>query len=49
MHIDAKPEEVVTSALATADYISEQSPGASVYMLGGNWFKYCVNRSGTCH
>ncbi len=49
MHIDAKPEEVVTSALATADYISEQSPRASVYMLGGRSCNYCVNRSGTCH
>ena len=33
MHIDAKPDEVVTSALATADYISEQHPNATVYMI----------------
>ncbi|SUK87469.1 haloacid dehalogenase-like hydrolase [Staphylococcus aureus] len=48
MHIDAKPEEVVTSALATADYISEQSQGISIYVRW-EWFKYCVNRSGSCH
>lgn len=36
MGIDAKPNEVVTSALATAEYISEEAPGASVYMLGGS-------------
>ena len=33
MKIDAKPDEIVTSALATADYISEEHPNASVYML----------------
>ena len=39
MHIDAKPDEVVTSALATADYISEQHPNATVYMIGGHGLK----------
>ena len=29
MNINATANEVVTSALATADYISEKSPGAS--------------------
>ena len=46
MHIDAKPEEVVTSALATADYISEQSPGASVYMLGGSGLNTALTEAG---
>ncbi|SUM73045.1 TIGR01457 family HAD-type hydrolase [Staphylococcus hominis] len=36
MKIDAKPDEVVTSALATANYIAEESSQASVYMIGGN-------------
>ena len=36
MNIDAKPEEVVTSALATANYISDEKSDATVYMLGGN-------------
>lgn len=35
MGISATGNEVVTSALATADYIAEEHPGASVYMLGG--------------
>ena len=39
MGLDAKATEVVTSALATAEYISETSPGASVYMLGGTGLK----------
>src|SRR5699024_11297689 len=38
MGVDAKAEEVITSALATAEYISESSPGATVYMLGGSGF-----------
>ncbi len=36
MHIDAKPEEVVTSALATADYLQNNHQKTSVYMLGGS-------------
>ena len=32
MKIDAKPDEVVTSALATANYIAEENSQASVYM-----------------
>ena len=35
MNIDAKPEEVVTSALAR-NYISDEKSDATVYMLGGN-------------
>ena len=33
MKIDAKPDEVVTSALATTNYIAEENSQASVYML----------------
>lgn len=46
MNIDAKPDEIVTSALATADYISEQSPGASVYMLGGEGLHSALTEAG---
>ncbi|WP_210129469.1 TIGR01457 family HAD-type hydrolase [Staphylococcus sp. GDX8P66P] len=35
MGIDATADEVVTSALATAEYIADEQPGASIYMLGG--------------
>ena len=31
MNIDAKPEEVVTSALATANYIADEKSDATVY------------------
>ena len=31
-----KPEEVVTSALAATNYISDEKSDATVYMLGGN-------------
>lgn len=34
MGIEAKPEEVCTSSLAAARYVSEESPGASVAILG---------------
>ena len=46
MNIDATPDEIVTSALATADYISEQSPGASVYMLGGEGLHSALTEAG---
>lgn len=46
MQIDAKPDEVVTSALATADYISEEQPNASVFMLGGNGLKTALTDAG---
>ena len=46
MKIDAKPDEIVTSALATADYISEEHPNASVYMLGGNGLKTALTQAG---
>ncbi|RIO50252.1 TIGR01457 family HAD-type hydrolase [Staphylococcus pasteuri] len=46
MNIDATPDEIVTSALATADYISEQSSGASVYMLGGEGLHSALTEAG---
>ena len=46
MGLDAKATEVVTSALATAEYISETSPGASVYMLGGTGLKKALTSHG---
>lgn len=39
MHIDAKPEEIVTSALATANFIANKKANASVYMIGGSGLK----------
>lgn len=32
--IEAKPEEVITSALATAGYIKKENPNASIYVIG---------------
>ncbi|EHJ07600.1 TIGR01457 family HAD-type hydrolase [Staphylococcus simiae] len=46
MNIDAKPEEVVTSALATAEYIADQQSQASVYMLGGNGLETALTEAG---
>lgn len=46
MKIDANPDEIVTSALATADFISEEHPNASVYMLGGNGLKTALTEAG---
>ncbi|MCD8843506.1 TIGR01457 family HAD-type hydrolase [Staphylococcus gallinarum] len=46
MGLDAKATEVVTSALATAEYISEASPEASVYMLGGTGLKKALTSHG---
>ena len=36
MGFHTSSEHVITSAMATAGYISEASPGASVYMVGGS-------------
>ena len=46
MKIDAKPDEVVTSALATANYIAEENSQASVYMLGGNGLRTALTDAG---
>ena len=46
MNIDAKPEEVVTSALATANYISDEKSDATVYMLGGNGLRTALTEAG---
>lgn len=46
MGVDAKADEVVTSALATAEYISEESPGATVYMLGGSGLEKALTSHG---
>ncbi|MBI5974135.1 TIGR01457 family HAD-type hydrolase [Staphylococcus canis] len=37
--IEATPDEVITSAMATADYISQQQPNATVYMIGDDGLK----------
>ncbi|MGV3243508.1 TIGR01457 family HAD-type hydrolase [Staphylococcus sp. 11261D007BR] len=42
----AQPEEVITSAMATADYISENHPGASIYMIGDNGLKTALTDKG---
>ena len=44
MHIDAKPEEIVTSALATANFIANEKANASVYMIGGSGLTYSITR-----
>ncbi|MBO3066139.1 MULTISPECIES: TIGR01457 family HAD-type hydrolase [Staphylococcus] len=46
MGLVARADEVVTSALATAEYIAEESPGASVYMLGGSGLKHALTDKG---
>ncbi len=46
MGLVAQADEVVTSALATAEYIAEESPGASVYMLGGSGLKHALTDKG---
>ncbi len=43
--ISAQPQEVVTSAMATADYISGEHPGATVYMLGGTGLATALEES----
>ncbi|WP_251519299.1 MULTISPECIES: TIGR01457 family HAD-type hydrolase [Staphylococcus] len=46
MGIEAKEEEVITSALATAEYITELTPGASVFMLGGTGLSKALTDKG---
>lgn len=46
MNIDGKAEEVVTSALATAEVIAEEKPGATVYMIGGSGLKTALTEAG---
>lgn len=46
MNIDAKPEEVVTSALATANYIADEKSDATVYMLGGSGLRTALTEAG---
>lgn len=42
----SRPENVVTSAMATASYINEESPGASVYCIGGSGIKTALKEEG---
>lgn len=44
--IDARPAEVVTSAMATADYISSEKPHASVYMIGDTGLRTAISSAG---
>lgn len=46
MGIVAQADEVVTSALATAEFIEEESPGATVYMLGGSGLSNALTAHG---
>lgn len=46
MNIEAKPQEVVTSAMATADYIASGHPQASVYMVGGTGLESALKEAG---
>lgn len=46
MGINAKPQEVVTSAMATADYIATEKPGASVYMVGASGLETALKEAG---
>ena len=39
-------EHVITTAMATAGYISEESPGATVYMVGGTGLRKSLNEAG---
>lgn len=38
----AMPDNVVTSAMATASYIAEEHPGASVYVIGGTGIRQAL-------
>ncbi|REI28433.1 TIGR01457 family HAD-type hydrolase [Staphylococcus felis] len=40
--IEATPNEIITSAMATADYISEAHPNAKIYMIGDNGLKQAL-------
>ncbi|AVQ34465.1 TIGR01457 family HAD-type hydrolase [Staphylococcus muscae] len=44
--IEARPSEVVTSAMATADYISSEKPNASVYMIGDTGLRSALMSAG---
>ncbi|UXR78822.1 MULTISPECIES: TIGR01457 family HAD-type hydrolase [unclassified Staphylococcus] len=44
--IEARPAEVVTSAMATADYISSEKPNASVYMIGDTGLRSALTSAG---
>ncbi|WP_239720301.1 MULTISPECIES: TIGR01457 family HAD-type hydrolase [unclassified Mammaliicoccus] len=46
MGFNTSSEHVITSAMATAGYISEESPGASVYMVGGSGLKSSLSDAG---
>ncbi|EMB9449817.1 TIGR01457 family HAD-type hydrolase [Staphylococcus pseudintermedius] len=46
MAIDAKPQEVITSAMATADYIHGEKPGATVFMIGGSGLATALEEAG---
>nr|WP_263313901.1 TIGR01457 family HAD-type hydrolase [Mammaliicoccus sp. Marseille-Q6498] len=46
MGFNTSSEHVITSAMATAGYISEASPGASVYMVGGSGLNTALNDAG---
>lgn len=39
-------KHVITTAMATAGYISEESPGATVYMVGGTGLRKSLNDAG---
>ncbi|WP_426366535.1 TIGR01457 family HAD-type hydrolase [Mammaliicoccus lentus] len=39
-------EHVITTAMATAGYISEESPGATIYMVGGTGLRKSLNDAG---
>lgn len=46
MGVEADSQEIVTSAIATAEYIAEEKPGATVYMLGGSGLKTALTDHG---
>ncbi|ASE37876.1 TIGR01457 family HAD-type hydrolase [Staphylococcus pettenkoferi] len=46
MGVKANSNEVVTSALATAEFIADKDPGATVYMLGGSGLRTALTEHG---
>ncbi|TKH41649.1 TIGR01457 family HAD-type hydrolase [Paenibacillus terrae] len=46
MGIDAVSDEVCTSALAAAQYVAQQSPGASVYCIGETGLRQALTDAG---
>lgn len=46
MGIEAEPGEVCTSAQAAAQYISKESPGASVFIVGESGLRQAVEEAG---